>query len=144
MIRKAIEADVIKVSRLWLEMVKELNSNYEPRIDWWREQTRFLICNNKDYKLFVADDGGKIIGFIDFLLQLESARGKRCVFARHFYIKPEYRYKKRIAKELYETGIISGKEWKANLYMFLCQENEKEMWIKQGYSPGEIIMEKSL
>src|SRR5208337_2771488 len=38
-IRRGKEADIERVSRLWLDMVRELNPSYTPRIEWWQNIT---------------------------------------------------------------------------------------------------------
>lgn len=141
-IRKGNEGDVIKVSRLWLEMLKEMKPEYTPNIEWWR-----TICieslRSKRYMIFIAELGGSIKGFLDLFLFPEPSTGKIHAIGQHFFIRPNYR-KNGIAYSLYKRAIKESIKNKASIFELFCFDNEKDMWMKKGFKPIRNLLRKEM
>ena len=90
-IRKGSEADIEQVSRLWLDMVRELNPSYTPSIEWWKNITLGLMRFYENYHLFVAEAAQDAVGFLDFMTVPEPATGCAHAVCRHLYVRPERR-----------------------------------------------------
>jgi len=138
-IRQGTESDLNKIGRLWLEMVRELTPNYTPMLDWWKAITINLMRNNKEYYVFVADDNGKIVGFLDFLLLAEASTGKVQALGRHYYVKPEYR-KTKIASEIYHESCEEAIKRGAKAFTLLCLPKGVRFWKKRGFKIDEVSM----
>jgi len=139
-IREANENDVLKVSRLWLQMVEELASDLTPNLDWWRNHaTSFMKSGN--YFMFVAESGGKILGFIDFFLFPEPATSKIHAIGQHFYVLKEYRHT-GVSSKLWKRAIKNAKKNGAQLFELFCFEKEKKFWEHHGFLPKRILVRK--
>jgi hypothetical protein len=96
-----------------------------------------------NYTLIVAEDNGKIAGFIDYMLIYEPSINGKLAFSRHWYIKPEYR-KGTAAKDLYGYGTKHARSHGASRYRFLSSEGQLEMWKHRGHKVIQYLMEKEL
>lgn len=137
-IREGTEPDIIKISRLWLDMVKEMKPEYEPNVEWWRK-IALQHLRSGIYYFYVADDGGKIVGFIDFFMYPEPSTGKKHCVGQHFFLKPEYRGK-TTGRELYERSLSKGKKLGAKIIELFCFENERAMWKRKGFKSLRTLM----
>ncbi len=143
LIRKAVEGDIHKVSHLWREMVSELNPEYTPMSEWWRSITLNMMRNHKEYCVFVAEDNGKLIGFIDFLLVSEPSIGGIQALGRHFYVKPEYR-KPGVAFDLYCKSIEEIRKRGGKTVSLPCKPDSVHFWGKRGFKVSEILLRKEI
>ena len=139
-IRRGDKNDVLKVSRLWLQMTQELAPELTPNAYWWREMAAALLKQD-NYFMFVAEEGGKLCGFIDYFLFPEPATGKRHCVGQHFYILPEYR-KTGLAGDLWRGVLKISKAQGAQVWELFCFTNEKPMWEHHGFQPQRILMRK--
>jgi GNAT superfamily N-acetyltransferase len=142
-IRKGIEADIHKVSRLWVEMAKELRPDDTPIPEWWRAIAINMMRFNKEYYIFVADDNGKLVGFIDGIVVSEPSTGMIQGIGRHFYVKPEYR-NNGIAWKLYIEICTQAKDRGAKAFTLSCLPDKVEFWKKRGFKTSEINMRMDL
>lgn len=106
MIRKGTENDILKISRLWLKMVDELAPDYTPNVEWWREIAYNTIRNGM-YHVFVIEEGGRLLGFLDFFLYPEPSTGKVHMVGQHFWVEPEMR-SNCVSGKLYRTALKSA------------------------------------
>jgi len=90
-IRKGREADIEKVSRLWLDMVRESSPPYLPNVERWKNITLRMMRHHENYHLFVAEEAQDVVGFLDFMTVPEPATGCAHAVGRHLYVKPERR-----------------------------------------------------
>lgn len=137
-IREAAEADIVKASRLWLEMIAEMKPELTPNISWWRKiATKSLREGN--YFMHVADDGGSIVGFLDYFRFPEPSTGKIHAVAQHLYLRRDLRGN-GIGNMLIEAAIKSAKDMGILTMELFCFENEKPMWEKKGFKPYRSLM----
>jgi hypothetical protein len=143
MIRKGTINDVKKVSRLWLKMVDELMPEHTANLEWWRQCAFNAFNGAAGYQLFVIEDGGAILGFLDFFVLAEPSTGKAHAMARHFYIIPELR-NGAAARELYHVSMSAAKAAGAQVIDLFCGEKEMAFWGDKGYHVSEFKMQKTL
>lgn len=142
-IRQGTEADILKASRLWLEMLKELAPQYKsPNIEWWR-RTAENAFRRKVYFLFVADNGGKIVGFLDWFLFPEPSTGLVHAVGQHYYVMPEYRGT-TVAGRLYRQTVAEAVKKGAKVFELFTFESQKPMWIDLGFNPLRTLMRKEV
>lgn len=141
-IRIALEPDVIKASRLWLEMIAEMCPQFTPNVEWWR---RIALNSMRigTYFMLVADDGGKIVGFLDWFTFPEPSTGKIHAIGQHLYLKPEYR-EKGIGRELYEKALKTVIEGGIHTIDMFCFDREKPLWEKKGFKPLRSLLRKEI
>jgi GNAT superfamily N-acetyltransferase len=142
MIRRGNEGDIAKLGRLWLEMVREL-SNAQPMLEWWKIIELDSLRNNKEYYCFVAEEGGKIVGFIDFIMVVEPSISKCQAIGRHYYVMPAYR-KKRIPLQLFDAAIQEIKDKGAKSISFSCFPEKVDFWKKRGFNQYQVVMTASI
>ena len=141
-IRKGNKNDILKVSRLWLQMVNELSPKFTPNVQMFRAHCEKFMSNG-NYEMFVADEGGRIVGFLDFFLFPEPSDGKLHGVGQHFYVIPEYRGN-CVSGKLYKNTIRTMKERGCAVRELCCFENEKQGWIKKGYEPLRSIVRRDI
>ena len=142
-IRKGGEADIERVSCLWLEMVRELNPSYAPSVEWWRNITLGMMRHYKNYHLFVAEEAQDLVGFIDFITVPEPATGHAHAVCRHLYVRPEKRNTGISASLLchYEE---SARKDGAVVLELECSDEQYRFWRRMGYGPVGFKMRKHL
>lgn len=141
-IRLANKTDLLKVSRLWLYMVQELDvdKSLEPNVTWWRDHAaKFMDSGN--YFMQVAELGGKIVGFIDYFIFPEPATSKLHCVGQHFYVLPEYR-RAVISGKLWKLAIQQSKKLGAQVHELFCFESEKPFWQKHGFVLKRCLVRK--
>lgn len=141
-IRRATDADIHKLSRLWLSLCTEHHPSYHPDVNAWKSITLVLL-HSPNFASFVAEEGGKIIGFLDLEIFTEPSNGKVYAGGRHLYVSPEYRTSPA-AGLLYRSAIKEAKARGADAIQLICFDETKDMWLHHGYQPIHTIMEKSL
>ena len=142
-VRQATEADIVKASRLWLEMLAEMAPQFDtPNVQWWREIAAVNMRQGQ-YHMLVVDDGGKIVGFLDWFLFPEPSTGKVHVVGQHFYLKPEYRGH-GLGRELYEKAVSWVREHKLGTIELFCFDKELPMWEKRGFKPLRTLLRKEV
>jgi GNAT superfamily N-acetyltransferase len=139
-IRRGTEHDVLKVSRLWLKMVEELAPDFTPNVVWFRNHAHKFLKTG-DYAIFVAEEGGKIVGFIDFFIFPEPSTGKIHGVGQHFYVSPEYRGN-CISGQLYKKTVDTMKKVGCQALELFCMDNEKRIWTKKGYKPVRTMVRR--
>ena len=142
LIRQGNEGDIVKASRLWLEMVEEMRPDFTPNVEWWRKIARESMRSGA-YFLLVADDGGKINGFLDWFLFPEPSTGQIHMVGQHLYLKPEFRGT-GIGREMYETALEFGKTRGIKTFELFCFDAEQPYWEKRGFAPLRTLMRKEI
>lgn len=138
MIRVGIEADIVKVSRLWKEMVNEMKPGWSPNVEWWRDIAVKCIRAGS-YFILVNEEGGVINGFLDLFIYNEPSTGKRHAVGQHFFIVKESR-DTGLAQKLYNAAIAKTKEEKAVVLELFCFDEEMPLWEKKGYRKVRTLM----
>ena len=141
-IREGNEGDIVKVSRLWVEMVREMRPDFTPNVEWWRKIARESMRQGP-YAMLVADSGGKIVGFLDWFVFPEPSTGKIHMVGQHLFLLPEYRTT-GIGRTLYERAIEFGKSKGITTFELFCFDNEKLHWEKRGFSALRTLMRKEI
>jgi GNAT superfamily N-acetyltransferase len=90
-IRLATKNDLPDVWKLWLALIKETYPDESPSIEMIISDTLFLMNNNPNYSLIVAEEEGEIVGFVDGVVVADPVIGKMCGRGRHLYVKPSCR-----------------------------------------------------
>ena len=141
-IRQANEGDLVKASRLWLEMVKEMRPDFTPNVEWWRKIARDSMRQGS-YSMLVADDGGKIVGFLDWFLFPEPSTGQIHMVGQHLFLTPELRGT-GVGRELYEKTMEIGVKRGVKIFELFCFDAEQVYWKKRGFSPLRTLMRKEI
>jgi GNAT superfamily N-acetyltransferase len=131
-IRKGSEADIERVSCLWLDMVRELNPSYTPSIEWWKNITLGLMRFYANYHLFVAEEAQDAVGFVDFMTVPEPATGRAHAVCRHLYVRPERR-NSGISNSLLRQFNESAKMDGAVILEVECGDEQFRFWQRMGY-----------
>jgi len=142
MIRQATEADVPKISRLWLAMVKEMRPDWKPDIEMWREHCYNFMRNGR-YFIFVAEEGGRIFAFVDYFLFPEPSTGKTHAVGQHFYMLPEFR-KGKTSWRLYHSATRHAQDHGAQVLELFCFESELPRWKRKGYTPTRYLVRQEV
>ena len=141
-IRQANESDVLKVSRLWLEMVQEMKPEYTPNIMWWR-QIAHESLKAGHYHILVAEEGGRVEGFVDWFVFPEPSTGKFHAIGQHLFLKPSRRGE-GIGRDLYDKAIGWAKDHGIATVDMFCFDKEKPMWEAKGFSPLRSLLRKEI
>jgi predicted N-acetyltransferase YhbS len=91
----------------------------------------------------VAEVGQRIIGFVDFVLEVDAATSRVQMTTRHFYVMPENRGA-GVAGRLYREGMMIGKERGAASVVFAADDNERPFWERHGYEKVQNVMRKAI
>jgi GNAT superfamily N-acetyltransferase len=142
LIRQANEADLHKAGRLWLAMVTEMRPDFTPNVEWWRKIARDSMRNGT-YFMFVADEGGKIVGFLDWFLFPEPSTGQTHLVGQHLFLDPSFRGS-GIGRELYEKTLEIGTGMGIKIFELFCFSNEQPYWEKRGFAPLRTLMRKEI
>ena len=140
-IRRGKEPDIERVSLLWLDMVRELNPSYTPRVEWWRNITLGMMRHYENYYLFVAEDGQDVVGFIDLMVVPEPATGWPHGVCRHLYVTPGSRsagVSRRLILQCEEQARKEG----AVVIELECGDEQHPFWQGMGYRPVGIKLRK--
>lgn len=130
-IRQATSKDILQVSLLWLKMVRELTPYNTPNIEWWKSREHYLMCM-ENYMMYVAEDDGKLIGFIDQMVCPEPSNSKIIGIGQTFYVLPEYR-NSNVAGRLWKKFIRHFKEKGAQEIEVICADEQKPLWERHGF-----------
>ena len=141
-IREALEVDIIKASRLWLEMIAEMRPDFTPNVAWWRKIAATSMRSG-DYFMIVADDGGRVVGFLDWFIFPEPSTGKIHAVGQHMFLKPEFRGS-GVGRKLYEIALDRVTNRGITTIDLFCFDNEKQMWEKRGFVPLRTLLRKNL
>jgi GNAT superfamily N-acetyltransferase len=140
-IRFGTENDILKTSRLWLQMVNELAPEYTPKVEWWRKIALHNL-KNSSYEFLVAESGGKLSGFIDWFKYPEPATGKLHAVYQHFFVLPEHR-KSTLAGKLWRISFEITKKHGCMIREGFCFEKEITFWKRHGFNPTRVLMRKA-
>ena len=141
-IRAGLQSDILKVSRLWVELVKELGPELTPNVEWWREHAEIYMRSGV-YFVFVAEEGGRPVGFIDYFLFKEPATSKVHAVGQHFYVLPEYR-KSKVSGQLWRKAMTHGKKNGAQIYELYCFEKELPFWKRHSFLPKRNLVRREI
>lgn len=141
-VRAGNESDIVKASRLWLEMVKEMRPEWTPNVEWWRK-IAVGSMRSGTYFVVVADEGGKLVGFLDWFIFDEPSTGKTHAVGQHLFLRPELRGS-GIGRNLYDKAMEAVKDMGINTVELFCFENEKPMWEKRGFAPVRSLLRKEI
>lgn len=139
-IRRGTISDLHKIANLWLKLVNELAPELTPNAIWWKKLAGEHIKTN-NYMIFVAELGGRIIGFIDYFLFPEPATSKLHCVGQHLYILPEYR-KQNVAGNLWKTAIKTSKLQGAQVHELFCFEKEVAFWNKRKFHVKRLLLRR--
>jgi len=142
-IRRGSEADIDRVGRLWLDMVRELNPSYAPNVEWWKNITLGMMRHYENYLLFVAECAQDVVGFIDFMTVPEPATGCAHAVCRHLYVTLDWR-NTGISRRLLLQYEASAKESGAVLLELECGQEQYRFWQGMGYGPVGSKMRKGV
>jgi GNAT superfamily N-acetyltransferase len=142
LIRQANEGDLLKASRLWLEMVQEMRPDFTPNVEWWRKIARESMRRG-NYSMLVVDDGGKLVGFLDWFLFPEPSTGRIHMVGQHLFLKSELRGT-GIGRELYEKTMEIGTARGVKTFELFCFDAEQSYWEKRGFAPLRTLMRKEI
>jgi hypothetical protein len=125
-LRPGNEHDLHKVGRLWVDMMHEIFPEREPDLAAWKQNVqRFLLL--KGYYLFVVEEGGKMIGFTDFIIQYDPTISKKVLNSFHTFVIKENR--KSGATNLLWSEVVKGaKDNQCHLIMFSTTPNLQKYW----------------
>lgn len=129
------------MSRLWVDMVKELHPDYKPNMDWWKAAELQQMRYNREYVCFVAEQDNKIVGFVDFVLILEPSTNTIIAVGKQMYVRPESR-KTRVGWELHKMYPKVARSRGAMEMMF--ETTNPAMWAKHGYKIVKYVVSKKL
>lgn len=140
-VRHADIYDVEEASKLWLQMVAEMGPQYTPNVDWWKEIARGLFKQGT-YIMLVAEEAGRLVGFVDSIIFPEPATGKMHGTCQHIYILPEYRNAaasimlyRRIVRGLVGSGVKT--------IDLCCLHGDIPKWQKRGWQPARSLMRRN-
>ena len=132
MIRDAKTDDLPEMAELWVSMLKEINPEGTPNVEWWLENQTEMIKLDIYYP-YVAIVEGKMVGFIIGMLYADATTGQRVAFGQDFYVLPEFRNNK-ISEGLYGKLVRMGKSLNADCIEMTCFDEKMDFWMGKGYS----------
>lgn len=148
-VRNAKLKDVKAIAKLNLELMKhvgkydkifELNKNPLPMMEEWRRKGVY----NPRHKLMVAEDDGKIIGYINATTKHRPKIYKvtEVGFISDIYVLPEYR-RQGVAKLLFKPILrwLKSKKLKY-VNLFAVTENEVALKVWKKFKFKEFLKEK--
>ena len=138
--RIAYPDDIVKVSRLWLKMVEEMMPNTKPSLEWWRLRAGELMTMS-NYFMHVAEDGGKLVGFVDYLVFPEPATSKYHGVGQTFYVLPEYRGN-GVSGKLWKDTLTNLKKVGASCIDIICADGQKDFWESHGFEKEYSFMKR--
>lgn len=141
MIRFAEKEDITAVSRLWVKMVNELSPEWTPDRQAWVELSSSLFETGL-YRICIAEDRGKVVGFLDGMFFYEPAESKTIGYGKSFYILPEYRGT-GISQDLYSKLVSFGAENGAEEYELYCLDGKLEYWLNRGFKKKQHVLRSS-
>lgn len=130
-IRLATAADVLKVGRLWLQMVSEVMPDGRPNVDWWRRRQLELL-EAPNYTMWVAEEGGRVLGFVDYLIFPEPATSRLHGVGQSFYVLPECRGN-GVSGRLWKKAVTELKKDGAQDLEIICADKQRPFWEKRGF-----------
>lgn len=139
-IKLADENDIEEISKLWLDMVKELYPDNSPDKQTWQDYCNRLMDTGL-YQIMIAVENNAIVGFLDGLRFLEPSTGKEHAVAQLMYIKPEHRSTKvsfRLHRQMYKLF----KSYGIKIFDFFCHKDNVYYWQKKGYSLTRVMMRR--
>jgi hypothetical protein len=132
-VREGVEADIVEVSRLWLDMAKELYPGNTPNVEWWKLLTWHLMrLPGVVYCLLVAVDGGEIIGFGDFTIGADPLTSKILATGRNLYVCPTYRDGSAVSALFKLMDEIFTKRGVQVVQVF-CEKHMENFYKRKGY-----------
>jgi len=132
LVRMASELDGLKVSRLWACMAREDDPKLEPDLSMWRGYVSALM-KSPAYCMFLAEEGGKVLGFIDYAIRPEPGFGIWQGVFNHFYVLPEYRNTK-VSGSLWRTAIKNARSKGIKEMTAACFPKMTGFWQKHGFA----------
>jgi GNAT superfamily N-acetyltransferase len=140
-IRPAVKNDLPEVGKLWLSLVKETYPDEKPSFEMMIQDTLFMMNTHPGYSMFVAEDGGEIVGFVDAVYSNDPVIGKLCGRARGLYVKPRYR-SSLVGLELFKVQEAWGKQQGAKAAKGNCVASMVKIYESFGYKAIETLMYK--
>lgn len=134
-IRNATPQDGKRLKALWLDMALELDPKGAPNPAWW-EAVFMNSLRQSSIRTLVAEDQGKLVGFLQYVFFPEPSDGKKHCHGTHLYLRPEYRGK-RAGFRMVEQGIADAKKNGAKVIELMCHEAQVKMWKKKGWKLGQ-------
>lgn len=141
MIRLAKKEDLPEISKLWVDMVKELEPDWTPDHKAWVE-TGVLLLETGMYYIVVSEDNG-ITGFLDGMAYLEPSLGKTIGVAKHFYLKPEYRGT-GLMIEMYSEMVSIAKTKDVKIIELQCYPEKLDYWEGFGFKQDQYVLRKEI
>lgn len=103
-VRRGILADVPDMAKMWMSLVKEdMNGVGKPDPAAWIAQTVAML-GSPDYYLFVSEDKGNLVGFMDGVVSFDPSTSQKVMTGRHIYVNPEYR-KTGATERMHREGV---------------------------------------
>jgi GNAT superfamily N-acetyltransferase len=131
--RQATEKDLVRIGELWKEMVNEMRPEWTPNAELWVGMGKSLFEQQLiNYTIIIAEEAGKIVGFVDGMIFHEPSTDKKHGVGQHFYVIPKYR-KTRVAAKLYEEIVSVAVLADVDILEFFCFQEDLEFWGRRGY-----------
>jgi ribosomal protein S18 acetylase RimI-like enzyme len=144
-IRKANLADSKKVYVLHCKMLAELNKKFDERYKKLPENELIKLMRKRNFHFLVAEDKGKIIGFINTSIHKQDEEVKRAYINGAFVVK-EYR-RQNIANRLLNNIIKIAKEnncFEVRLSSNVLNTTAIKTWPTIGFQEYHIEFRKKL
>jgi len=126
-IRKATKADIIQASVLWALLINEVFKGRKPDIAYWQRFISDLMDNDSTYTMYVAEEGDKLVGFTDFIIQYDPSFSKRMLNSFQTYVLPPYR-KTGITKALWGNVFRTAREEGCDMVFFATDPGKYTYW----------------
>ncbi len=123
-------------------MAKELSPDRTPDMNLWKNDTENLIRTG-NYSVFLAEEGGKVVGFSSYLRFNDAASGEKQAIGQHIYVLPEFR-KRGISGILYRKVMKEASKNGCKNMLVDCHQGQFALWTRHGFIPFEIRLSKPL
>ncbi len=130
-IRRGRMRDVEEMGNMWRDMVREVNPNTNPNMEWWKEIMRINMTRDVRYRCVVAVCEDTVCGFIDFKFDLDPIASRIITVANHLYVRSEHRNRGVGWKLVNECVVESREEGSSGM---VSTTHFPNMWKKHGFS----------
>ena len=140
-VRPATSVDREPIHELWQEFVAEVPEPDGFAPDTWEADWADLEKNMKEGAVFVAEDAGKLVGFLE-----ASAAEPGRWHVETVHVRPANR-RQGVATELLRAFVGSARSAGAahvSLEVFSANEVGEAVWRQLGFAPVELVMTQTL
>ncbi|MEK6760095.1 MAG: GNAT family N-acetyltransferase [Deltaproteobacteria bacterium] len=137
-IREATIDEVEAVADLWLAMCAELKPEATPDKGAWIKLVGDLFRTGT-YHIVVAEDEGRLVGFVDGLIYLEPSVGQKIGMSQFIYVHPDHRFSDT-APRLYQLIVQLVNGYGVTSVYTTCEQKTKALWERKGFVVERYIM----